>query len=75
MEKENVNFEECNVCRPDFYCTRTADGRRYNFLRADEEIATIEHIADCPILREKVKFVEPETKLINSKTGETYDSL
>ena len=68
-------IQQCNICNPDFYCTRTADGRRYNFLRANEEIATVENIADCPILRDKVKFVPKEISLVNSKTGEVYDSL
>lgn len=68
-------IQQCNICHPDFYCTRTADGRRYNFLRADEEIASLEPISECPILREKVKFVDKGFLFKNEDTGKEYNSL
>lgn len=69
------NIEQCNICHPDFYCTNTADGRRYNFLRSDKEIASLDYIAQCPILRDKVKFVDKGFIFKNEDTGEEYKSL
>lgn len=72
MEKD---IQQCNLCNPDFYCTRTADGRRYNFIRSDKEILSFDYIAQCPLLRDKVKFVDKGFMFKNEDTGEEYKSL
>ena len=69
-------ISKCYICEPSYHCVGQGEKKRYYFPMIKEYVESPESIADCPLLREKIELKPVEQpKLINQKTGETYESL